>query len=410
MRCIPPFLDQWLRARLRAKTLVSEPLPSLGKPSRGGRTGYRRPPRKGDQGIHKRQEQLHRRSTLATGTMAGNQSLPTANTCLIGNKKHKIEKCDKFIAMDVNQRAQLGKEKRLCFSRFESADHQSRDCSRKKRCDVEGCNKYQHPLIHGAAPVFVAPPPVNSATPVSTLNSAAPIFIGASSVNCAPSAVLLQIVPIAVATSSGVEVNTFALLDSGSQTSLILEEFADAIGLVGEVSPLQLNTINSSGEPVRSRKVSFHVGAIEGPETGVQITVEEAWTIRQLNLPRQRVTRTMIQDFPHLTDLDIPEVDSEDVTILLGANVLEAILQHDVRRGRPGQPVAILTAFGWTLAGSVKSIVKPERLHVMHVHRVLNAEESLSKQVEDWWRTESFGTKYEDVTPRSREDKRALET
>ena len=118
----------------------------------------------------------------------------------------------------------------------------------------------------------------------------------------------------------------------------------------------------------------------------------------------------MIQDFPHLTDLDIPEVDSEDVTILLGANVLEAILQHDVRRGRPGQPVAILTAFGWTLAGSVKSIVKPERLHVMHVRRVLNAEESLSKQVEDWWRTESFGTKYEDVTPRSREDKRALQT
>ena len=46
----------------------------------------------------------------------------------------------------------------------------------------------------------------------------------------------------------------------------------------------------------------------------------------------------------------------------------------------------------------------------MHVHRVLNVEESLSNQVEDWWRTESFGTKYEDVTPRSREDKRALET
>ena len=118
----------------------------------------------------------------------------------------------------------------------------------------------------------------------------------------------------------------------------------------------------------------------------------------------------MMQDFPHLTDLDIPKVDSEDATILLGANVLEAILQRDVRRGRPGQPVAILTAFGWTLAGSVKSIMKPERLHVTHVHRVRNVEESLSKQVEDWWRTESFGTKYEDVTPRSLEDKRALET
>ena len=143
--------------------------------------------------------------------------------------------------------------------------------------------------------------------------------------NCASSAVLLQIVPVAVATSSGVKVNTFALLDSGSQTSLILEKFADAIGLVGKDSPLQLGTINSSGEPIRLRKVSFHVGAVEGPETGVLITVEEAWTIPRLNLPPQRVTHAVMQDFPHRTDLDIPEVDSKDVTILLGANVLEAI-------------------------------------------------------------------------------------
>ena len=240
-------LDEWLRARLRVKTLVTEPLPSLCKPSRGRRSGYRRPPRKGDQDIDNRQEQLHRCSTLATDAMTGNQSPPTANTCLICNNKHKIEKCDKFMAMDVNQRAQLGKEKRLCFSCFESADHQTRDCSRKKRCDVEGCYKYHHPLIHGAAPVVVAPPPMNSASaPVSTLKAATPVFVGASSVNCAPSAVLLQIVPIAVATSSGIKVNTFALLDSGSQTSLILDKFADAIGLVGKGSPLQLGTVISS--------------------------------------------------------------------------------------------------------------------------------------------------------------------
>ena len=150
-------LDEWLCARLRAKTLVSEPLPSLGKL------------REGDQGIDNRQEQLHRCSAIATGAMTGNQSLPTANTCLICNKKHKTEKCDKFMAMDVNHRAQLGKEKTLCFSRFESADHQSSDSSRKKLCDVEGYNKYHHPLIHGAAPVFIAPPPLNSSSPVSTL-------------------------------------------------------------------------------------------------------------------------------------------------------------------------------------------------------------------------------------------------
>ena len=166
---------------------------------------------------------------------------------------------------------------------------------------------------------------------------------------------MLQMVPVVVASPEGVKVSTFALLDSGSQTSLILENFADAISLVGEDSPLQLGTINSTGNPVRSRKVSFHVGATGGSEASAQIAMEEAWTVPQLNLPPQKVTRAIMQDFPHLNNLSIPEVNSEDVTVLLGANVLEAILQHDVRRGRPGQLVAILTAFGWTLAGSVNS-------------------------------------------------------
>ena len=40
-------LDKWLHTRLRAKTLVSEPLPSLSKQLRGGRSGYSRTVTKG---------------------------------------------------------------------------------------------------------------------------------------------------------------------------------------------------------------------------------------------------------------------------------------------------------------------------------------------------------------------------
>ena len=65
-------LNEQLHARLRAKTLVSEPLPNVGKPLKGGRSGYRRPLRKGNRGIDNRQEQLQRCSTLATGAMTGN--------------------------------------------------------------------------------------------------------------------------------------------------------------------------------------------------------------------------------------------------------------------------------------------------------------------------------------------------
>ena len=210
-------------------------------------------------------------------------------------------------------------------------------------------------------------------------------------------------------TPTGTTRDTFALLDSGSQASLVLEEFANKIGLEGPSSLLNIGTINLSQEARPSRQVSFTISATgEGSDAPV-IPVEQAWTVPHLNLPSQRVTRSMIQSWPHLQSLSIPEVDSRDVTILLGANALDAILHQEARRGAPGQPVAVHTAFGWTFKGSVKGVVPPERLHVMLTHRVPTKNDLLNQQLQNWWRTDSFGTKYQRETPRSGEDKKAVQ-
>jgi len=380
-------LDEWLGTRVRAKASVSE------QPTRSdhvtsnrteGTTNRRQPARRRRESDNNT-PQPARAATFATAAPTKEQhKLPVCRVC---SKEHSIEHCDKFKNMNLNQRATFGKENNLCFLCFNSTDHQARNCPRKQLCDVGDCNKRHHPLIHGADRVFV----------------------GTSSKNCAPTTVLLQIVPIVVTSQEGSNVQTFALLDSGSQTSLVLEDFANKVGFDGITSTLHLGTVNSRDEAVRSRKVSFKVSAVNKVEDSHEVVVEEAWTVPQLNIPEQKVTRDMLKDLPHLSDIPIPEIDSGAVTILLGANVLEAILQRDVRRGNVGQPVAVLTAFGWTLTGSIKSVVPPERLHVMHVHRVRNAEEQLLQRVEEWWRTDAFGTKYENETPRSVEDKKALE-
>lgn len=116
----------------------------------------------------------------------------------------------------------------------------------------------------------------------------------------------------------------------------------------------------------------------------------------------------MIDSWPHLKGLDIPLVDSKNVTVLLGANVLDAILHTEVRRGAKGQPVAVNTALGWTLTGAVKGFVPPERLHVMLIQRVPTTDDLPNQQLQNWWRTDSFGTKYQHEPPRTREDKRAI--
>ena len=310
--------DLWLRARVRAKASVTEKLISKQRkpPLRPEGNGWRqRPPNKG----------LNRPPPLITLTTGlGEPNTPTAepSPCSICSQRHNIEDCSTFKALNVNQYAQLAKEKRLCFCCLRhpsNNDHLAKTCNLRGQCRIENCNRLHHPLIHGAATVFV----------------------GTSSFE---TSVLLQIVPINVQTPNGA-MKTYALLDSGSQASLIVEEFVDKIGLQGDTSVLHLGTVNSTHEAKPSRKVAFNVGAIGGPNIR-EIMVEEAWTIPRLNLPSQRVTQPMIDLWPHLKGLAIPLVDSKNITVLLGPNVLDAILHTEVRHGVKGQPVAVNTALG----------------------------------------------------------------
>ena len=69
---------------------------------------------------------------------------------------------------------------------------------------------------------------------------------------------------------------SYALLDSGSQASLMLENFADEIGLEGSKEVLTLGTINSKDKPKLSRRVSFAVRATGDDNDGSQFPVSEA--------------------------------------------------------------------------------------------------------------------------------------
>ena len=378
-------LNVWLRARVRTKTSVAE-YPAGRKPPKppfrpdGG--GTRRP--LVDQRKPKETPPL---TTLAMNANDGNKIKPEGRLCPICAHSHKIEECDTFKALNVDQRAQLAKEKSLCFRCLTyptHSEHFAKICNLRGRCKIDNCNRHHHPLIHGAAPVFTG---IASVDPDTT--------------------VLLQIVPISLRTPKGV-FETYALLDSGSQASLILEDFAERVGLQGKESVLHLGTIDAAVAAKPSHKVAFNVGAVGGTMNN-EIKVEQAWTIPHLNLPSQRVTHAMINSWPHLNGLNIPVVNSKDVTVLLGANVLDAILHKEARQGAKGQPVAVHTAFGWTLTGAVKGFVPPEKLHVMFIQRIPTADDQLNQQLQNWWRTDSFGTKYQYITPRSRDDKKALE-
>ena len=163
---------------------------------------------------------------------------------------------------------------------------------------------------------------------------------------------LLQVVPVRVHGSNGSR-DTFALLDPGAQTSLCGNELADHLGIPGESQELCVQTVEGSGRTQRARKMEMELSGLSTAATKKRITVPELCAVPRLNISLPRVSRQHKAKWQHLEDLDIPDCASGGVELLLGANVIEAVIQHEARTGQPGQPVAARTdrSSSWTRLG-----------------------------------------------------------
>ena len=86
-------------------------------------------------------------STFATSaTNTANDNSKTQRECVLKDGQHPIWKCEKFKKMNVDERGQKAKEPKLCFKCLSDA-HQMRNCS-GRLCDVDGCGKPHHRLLH----------------------------------------------------------------------------------------------------------------------------------------------------------------------------------------------------------------------------------------------------------------------
>ena len=69
-----------------------------------------------------------------------------------------------------------------------------------------------------------------------------------------------------------------------------------------------------------------------------QHSVEKAWTVRDLNLPKMNIDMPREKTkWPHIADLNLPKVNG-GLAIVLGADVLDLIVPLEVQTGPKGTP------------------------------------------------------------------------
>ena len=217
--------------------------------------------------------------------------------------------------------------------------------------------------------------------------------------------VLLQVIPVTLYGPGG-QVNTHALLNPGSTCSLITKDIANQHSLDGPSESLNLFGIQETSH-LKSKRVSFDIGPVNVRD--IRYPVENALVAEKLNLPPVTVnTRSVESQWSHLVDLELKDMDQVEVEVVLSIDVTEIIIPREVREGPKGSPFGIKTKLGWVVTGHLPGYARnSESVCFVHVN---SPEEEMYEFLKTWWKTESFGCKYDSKEQRSREDEMVLES
>ena len=325
---------------------------------------------------------VHQRSTLATETET------SSKTCVCCKERHDVTVCPVFLKKTVDDRAYLIADAGCCFFCLQTG-HGVRRCKTARPCGIDNCKMRHHQVLHGSKKV-------GNRTSGQRVVAAASLKEDVTT--------LLQVVPVTILGSNGKSRQVCALLDPGSQTSLVVEDVLEQLDLHGERQALRLQSVEGTGPLHSSAKLQLELEASNGD--GSKIVVPEVFSVKNINVTVPELPKKK-PDWKHLQGLNLSDCSGKRVELLIGANVIEAVLQLEVRTGEAGQPVAIRTIFGWTLVGSVKSFV-PERTRQVMLISKFTREDDMSTMLQEWWTTESFGSRFEGEDAKSPEDIRAV--
>ncbi|KAL9984440.1 hypothetical protein ACROYT_G006731 [Oculina patagonica] len=359
---------------------------------------------------------------VAGGAQVG--ATPALAICPLCFGQHSLSKCELMKEKTPEERKSFVRQARLCDNCFQSG-RLAMNCISKKKCLVRECGWKHHTMLH----VTRNNPPVTSqqtgsstvsgtgATGKSTISGA--IETGTSAVTSAVGGsgetgqcsatdsgkknVCLRIVPVVVkGKGQHNTIMTIALLDPGSDVTLCDVSLMEKLQVDGHPKEFSLVTVNGASETRMGYELSLSVRGLRMDE---EIELNRVWTVDTLRLPQgSPPTKEDAAQWPNLNGVDFPRIQNDKVSLLIECDVPEAHWVCDQRRGRRGQPYAVLTPLGWILLGPLNSSERD----CFSVNFVRYDDEMLHRQMESMFRSDFNEPMITSKVAMSVEDRRAL--
>ena len=251
-----------------------------------------------------------------------------STTCLYCNRTgHGLHDCYKFTALPMDDRVKFVQHERLCFGCL-TPGHLSKDCSDRMVCDK--CSKRHPTCLHenrsnqGPNREFRAHSGSKEERTDSTQSNITET-ISNRVVQEDNDNQTSAIVPVYVSNpDNSKEVMVYALLDTQSDSSFILEQVADVLDAPAEVVKLKLSTMASRGALMNCKRLENLT--VRGLFSSKQITVPKMYTSEFIPANRSHIpTPETAKAWPHLEYLSeqiAPKQDCE-VGLLIGYNCIQ---------------------------------------------------------------------------------------
>jgi hypothetical protein len=321
------------------------------------------------------------------------------------NKHMDVGDCAKLKNLSVKQLADLVHEHRLCYNCLKRG-HTKFECT-LIGCSVDGCTRRHHRLLHTYNDSLVQLTHAEQSDAEGTSDeeeqtsetdsqkTTANGNVGLTSLAISkfdPKSKILQVVRCLMIVGSR-EFEITAVLDGGSQTSLVEKALAEALGLTGSNERVFMNTPGHVTEDKGvQRYVTFALAPIDKQKDQIPIS---ALTLKNVCDPIGMVP--IPENYKHLQGLDFAPgqgVGGVRADVLVGVDFYWAFFSGAVIKGGRGEPTAMQSIFGWVVSGPVVPVkgsgtCGSAAVAVKNVH-LESAQECNCKNLKQFWEGESL--------------------
>lgn len=321
------------------------------------------------------------------------------------NNLHNLDDCSNFSYLTKQQQKQWVINNSRCWRCGRS--HQAAQCHLRVSCSIcKGKHlKALHDVNTKTGEQAKGEKPI-AETLCGLVNSSTDILYLDRKAGC--NQALLKVSKVLLCNSSHT-LETYAIIDDGSEQTILLQEAAVKLKLQGPSESFTLRTVRQDLQVIQGSSVSFTISPASQHERIYKIG--GAFTAAQLGLAEHTYPVERLQSKSrYLRKLPLPEIKCAQPLLLIGSDFPHLITPiQPVRLGPPGGPVAVKTRLGWTLQGPTKCLPLRNGTQTCLFMATLSPSPELHHNVEKLWQLDILPYKNEKLVTRSRQDQTAVE-